>query len=281
MTTQSPIARKRKDYSHIKPLPDPPKEPDMRQNDVLMYTFPTLQAYFAGREDVLLGGGGYIVREPGQGIRGAFAPDLVFTEGVEDPWLHAVRLNGYIISVVGKPPDFVLEVASASTGRNDYTVKRDGYAALDVPEYWRFDPSGGRFHDAPLAGDALVDRRYEPLPITTEPDGSHWGFSPILGLELVWVQERLDEDGVQWGILRFRNPATGEFLPEPREQELARRTAETLASEAETRAYFAESQAQRERAARIAAEEQAQAERIAAQTRIAEMEAELRRLRGK
>ena len=51
--------------------------------------------------------------------------------------------NGYVISEVGKPPDFVLEVASESTGRRDYTHKRAIYAEYGVAEYWRFDRSGG------------------------------------------------------------------------------------------------------------------------------------------
>ena len=39
-----------------------------------------------------------------------------------------------------------------TTGQNDYTQKRDDYAAFGVPEYWRFDPSGGEYHDAPRPG---------------------------------------------------------------------------------------------------------------------------------
>ena len=74
-----------------------------------------------------------------------------------------VARNGYVISEVGQPPDFVLEVASRSTGQRDYTVKRAGYAGFGVREYWRFDHTGGRYHDAPLAGDRLVDGEYEPL----------------------------------------------------------------------------------------------------------------------
>ena len=65
--------------------------------------------------------------------------------------------NGYVIEEVGKPPDLVMEVASASTGRNDYTEKRITYADLAVPEYWRFDYTGGAYHDAPLAGDRLSE----------------------------------------------------------------------------------------------------------------------------
>ena len=101
--------------------------------------------------------------------------------------------NGYVIDEVGKPPDFVLEVASPSTGRADYTTKRDGYARLGVVEYWRFDPSGGEYHDQPLAGDLLVDGAYQPIELHYEPDGSIWGRSAALGLDLYW----------QTGDLRF------------------------------------------------------------------------------
>ncbi|MXY22160.1 MAG: hypothetical protein F4Y49_12610 [Dehalococcoidia bacterium] len=38
----------------------------------------------------------------------------------------------------------------------DCTDKRETYAEYSVGEYWRFDHSGGEYHDAPLAGDRLV-----------------------------------------------------------------------------------------------------------------------------
>ena len=140
------------------------------------------------------------------------SPDCVFADRADPASIE--DLNGYIISVMGKPPDFVLEVASRSTGRRDYTVKREGYATLGIREYWRFDYTGGRFHDAPLAGDKLVDGVYVPIDIAHEPDGRHWGYSEALGLELWW-------DG---GMLRFRDPATGEFLPGPAEFDEALRS---------------------------------------------------------
>ena len=98
--------------------------------------------------------------------------DGVFAEGLEDP-RAIIKRNGYVISEVGKPPDLVLEVESRSTGRRDYTVKRGGYAGYGVREYWRFDPSGGKYHDAPLACDTLVDGKYERNEIVSEPDGRH------------------------------------------------------------------------------------------------------------
>ena len=101
----------------------------------------------------------------------------------------------------------MLEVASHSTGRRDYTVKREGYAAYGVREYWRFDHTGGDFHDTALAGDTLVGDRYEPLDIHHDPDGLIWGHSPVLGLDICWENEQI----------RLRDPATGEFIPTPEE----------------------------------------------------------------
>ena len=65
--------------------------------------------------------------------------------------------RGYSIDGQGKPPDFVLEVASRTTGETDYTDKRLDYERFGIAEYWRFDPSGGEYHDAALAGDRLAD----------------------------------------------------------------------------------------------------------------------------
>ena len=238
------------DYYHPDPLPDPPREPDMRQFEALLDFGGTIKPFFHDRDDVLVSGGGYLINSPGDPLR--FAPDGMVVIGVNNPDGIILR-NGYVISEVGKPPDFVLEVASRSTGRRDYTIKRDGYAAMGVREYWRFDPSGGRFHDAPLGGDRLNDDgEYTPLPITSESESRHWGYSEVLGLELWWYDEEL----------RFRNPVTGEFLPTPEES--------WDMSERASAAY------ERERAAH----ERTSAALEASEAREAALEAELRRLRG-
>ena len=140
-----------------------------------------------------------------------------------------------MISEVGKPPDLVLEVGSRSTGRRDYTVKREGYAAYGAREYWRFDPSGGEYHDTPLAGDTLADGKYEPIEIVIESDGRHRGHSDVLGLEFWW------EDGE----LRFRDPVSGEFLPMPTESQDAAEAAEARAEAAEARMAEMESELRR------------------------------------
>ncbi len=265
MVSQRALTKPRiTDYSRIEPLPDPPRRRDMRQNEAVWYFFATLKPHFADRSDVMLGGGGYLVFDAGD--VGEFYPDCVFADGVSDPPAVIWR-NGYVISEVGKPPDFVLEVASRSTGRRDYTVKREGYARYGVGEYWRFDPTGGEFHDVPLGGDKLnEDGVYEPIEIVIEPDGRRWGYSEALGLELWWENKRL----------RFRDPVSGEFLPTVTEWRDRADAAETLTESERARAVVAETLLESERDARVSAEERADA----AEARVAKVEAELRRLRG-
>ena len=151
----------------------------------------------------------------------------------------------------GKPPDFVLEVASPSTGREDYTGKRNDYAAFGIPEYWRFDPSGGLHHSAPLAGDRLVEGAYQPVEIQEMGPAHRHGHSDVLGLDLCW------EDG----RLRWWDPAARRYLMTFDEERDARIAAEDLADDAQARAG-------REQEGRTAAE-----------ARVRELEAELERHR--
>ena len=142
------------EYSRVEPLPNPSREPDMNQRRRIRAFDGILVPYFAGREDVLVSGGGYL-RDDASKEDERFAPDCMVAFGVEDPDDMEAR-NCYVIAEVGKPPDFVLEVGSRSTGRQDYTVKRDAYLGYGVPEYWRFDHTGGRYQVSALAGDVLV-----------------------------------------------------------------------------------------------------------------------------
>ena len=194
-------------YGRVAALPEPPKPPDaMHQSPHIFRTYAILDTYFRHRPDVLVSGNGYLcydTRDCSPWVR----MDCVVAFAVDPEAI--IERNGYVISEVGKPPDFVLEVASESTGRQDYTVKRDIYAEYGVAEYWRFDPSGGKYHDAPLSGDRLVNGRYEPLPLDTGADGVIRGSSPVLGLELHWAA----------GQLRFYDPAAGDYLRDLQEAE--------------------------------------------------------------
>ena len=131
--------------------------------------------------------------------------------------------HGYDIESQGKAPEFVLEVAAPTTGWADYNSKRRAYERYGVLQYWRFDPSGGEYHDAPLAGDRMVNGRYEPIPVETLGDGSIRGFSDALRLYVGWVD----------GELLFQDPASGSYLSSYREEEAARRAAEARAAELE------------------------------------------------
>ncbi len=201
-------------------LPDPPREPDMEQWQSTTSFDAMLEAHFAHRNDVLIAGGGYLRRDPRDGSE-IFAPDCVVAFGVDPAAI--VSRNGYVISHAGKPPDFVLEVASRSTGRRDYTVKREGYAGYGVREYWRFDHTGGQFHDAPLAGDVLNGEEYTPVPINRDPDGLVWGHSEVLGLDLCWDN----------GALRLRDPSAGRFLLTPEELQVELEASQTRVAELE------------------------------------------------
>ena len=217
-------------------LPDPPQQSDMAtQIPDIARAHNTLEAHYAARPDVVVMGNGYLCRDASD-VRRAPYPDLIVAFDMPIPPADIVASNGYTISEIGKSPDFVLEVASASTGRRDYTVKREIYAGYGVAEYWRFDRTGGHFHDAALAGDRLLPNgEYEPIPVETMADGVIRGYSTVLGLELRWVE----------GTLRFGDPAMGQYLPD-----------------------LTEAKAERDAAI---------AQRDAAEERIRQLEAELRR----
>ena len=204
----------------------------MQQYNRLVAFDSIVRAHFAARADVLISGQGYLRHEAGNDAE-RLAPDCMVVFGVNPDAI--VARNGYVISEVGKPPDFVLEVASRSTGRRDYTVKRTGYAGYGVREYWRFDHTGGRYHDAALAGDRLVNGVYEPIRISEEPDGVRWGHSPVLGLDLCW-----DE-----GQLRVYDPVAGAYLPTAPELQAQHDAERAARLTAEDRAAAAESELRR------------------------------------
>ena len=192
-------------YAHIKPLPDPPKRPDaMRQFLPNSRTVLTLRYYFRDRQDILINGQGYLCHDT-RDRSDWTVPDCVIAFGV-DPRAIELR-NGYVISEVGKQPDFVLEVSSESTRRRDIEAKRKIYEDCGISEYWRHDTTKGELYGAALAGDRLVNGVYQPVEITTDPDGTIWGHSPVLGVDLVWHAEKL----------RVFDPATGEYVPDPDE----------------------------------------------------------------
>ena len=111
------------------------------------------------------------------------SPDVYLAFGVDAEAIRQRKL--YLPWEVGKPPDWVLEIGSSSTGPEDVGRKRDIYARIGVPEYWRFDPQDGAYHGAKLAGDRLVAGRYEPIRVDDGPGRHPEGLQRGTGAESV------------------------------------------------------------------------------------------------
>ena len=115
-------------------------------------------------------------------LRISIAPDYYRARGVD---VSRIRDDtGYNLWEIGKPPEWVLEVASRSTYRKDLYEKSGIYAGIEVSELWMFDPMGGELYGQPLLGYRLVDGEYEPVDISTNEHGLPSGYSDELGLRL-------------------------------------------------------------------------------------------------
>ena len=224
------------DAAKIIRFPDPPPEEMTAYYKVNFPGYPgSLADHFGNPDTTIITSEVAAALLPSADWEGVRYPDLLIAFNA-DPAANIAR-SGYLIPEQGKPPDFVLEVASESTGERDETRKRRDYAAMGIPEYWRFDPSGGNWHSAPLAGDRLVGGNYQAIPIHRTEAGHYWGHSDELNLDLCW------EDGE----LRLYDPVSQRYLTTHQEERDARR-AEAARAEA------AETERDAERDARLAAE---------------------------
>ena len=208
----------------------------------LTYAVDRLRHHFRNDPDVYVSGNLLIYYVEGRSQR-RVAPDVFVVFGARD----RVR-SSYKLWEEPKGPDFVLEITSPKTWRQDQKAKRRLYRRLGVQEYWQFDPTGD-YLAPPLQGLELVGGDYEMLPEREVGDGTAAVRSEVLGLEL-----RLVDRG-----LRFHDPRTGKDLPDLSETEDQR-------EEAEARAELEAAGRRREAAARQAAE-----------ARVAELEALLHR----
>ena len=217
------------DYASLDFNPDVSDHPDdsMEQNRELNEIHNLLRAYvtdFDSRPDIFLDRETNICYDR-RNLNVRVSPDVYLAFGVDARAIRPRKL--YLPWEAGKPPDWALEIASESTGREDVDRKPAIYAQIGVPEYWKFDPTGGRYHGEPLSGLRLINGVYQPIELTTLPDGILKGYSLILELSLCW-----DE-----GWPRFYDPSTGVYLESWREERAARAEAEAErdAAEAEVR----------------------------------------------
>ena len=212
----------------------PPRD-DM-QNPLYLYLpgyLTTLRRHFGSPETTLVLSEVPLGNSPKQ-QRGILIPDLTVAFGVDVDAIIAQW--GFAIEVQGKPPEFVLEVASTWTARNDESGKRVGYSGYGVPEYWRFDPTGGQRYRQGLAGDRLADAAYQP--VTIETDGSrYWGHSEVLGLTLCWEE----------GQLRWWDPMARHYLATHDEEAEGRVAERDARIAAETRVRELEAELARRR----------------------------------
>ena len=174
--------------------------------------------------------------------RKVVAPDALVSFGI-----GMKRRRTYLVWEEGKTPDFVMEMASETTYRNDLTHKMSLYADLGIPEYFLCDIEG-LYLPSPLMGFTLVDGVY--VPIRAAADGSV--HSSVLGLDF---HLHLDD-------VRLYNPVTQQWVLTPGEAAEARADQEASARQQES--------------AR-ADQESARAE--AAEAEVAALRAELARLR--
>ena len=233
----------------------------------LTYAVDRLRYHFRNHDDVYVSGNLLIYYEEGN-PRASVAPDVFVVIGAR----NAVR-SSYLLWEEPKGPDFVLEITSRSTRREDQGSKRELYRSLGVREYWQYDPTND-YLAPPLQGLELQAGEYERLPERELADGTLALTSAVLGLEV-----RLSGRG-----LRFHDPTTGEDLPDLAETEQARQRATQEQERAELARRRAEHTLrqeqrarQRERDAAEARLAQEAAARQAADARVAELEALRRR----
>ena len=164
-----------------------------------------LELHHLNRPDAYVGGNCFMYPEEGK-HEIVVSPDIFVAYDVPKEPLREV----WKVWVEGKAPDFILEVTSKSTRKDDERKKKDLYERHGVKEYWQFDPTGD-YLDPILKGRALgADGRYFELELE-ERNGGLCRFSEVLGLDLRLEDQRL----------RFFDPKRGEYLPTPDEQQQA------------------------------------------------------------
>jgi Uma2 family endonuclease len=165
--------------------------------DLMLDLIETLKARYERQRRVYVSGNLLLFYVRGDKRR-HISPDVFVVKGVP----KGKRLN-YILWEEGKSPQFVIELTSSSTRREDTDRKFRLYRdVLKVREYFLFDPFGD-YLDPQLQGYRLRGGEYQPI---RPPDGRLR--SRELGLHLEGSDDQL----------RLYDPATRRWLPTPQER---------------------------------------------------------------
>ena len=193
--------------------------------------------------------------------RASVAPDVFVVFGARKDELRAQGWRDvYKVWEEPKAPDFVLEVTSRSTRREDQGRKRDLYASLGVREYFLHDPRR-EYLDPVLQGFRLSGGAYEPISISLQSEAMGVP-SDVLGLHLC----------VREGSLRLWDPATGQDLLTHEELYQANDYSKRVTNQYRL-LYESQSEARREAERRASHEADA---RRAAEEELAELKRQLR-----
>ena len=187
--------------------------------DIMMDVLDTLEERFRADEQIYISGNIFVYYRDDTGEMQSVSPDILVVRGVPKK-----KRRIYNIEKEGKAPEFVLELTSLSTKKEDLGNKRFVYANLGVKEYFIFDPFGDTIRPA-LRGFRLESGDYLPIVGTRLK-------SEVLGLEL-----RLED-----GRLRLYDFKKDQPLLTRAESHAARRAAEAKALAAETKAAAAEAE---------------------------------------
>ena len=143
------------------PYDDSSMSEGMFHSEAQVYLFNVMRARYGDREDALVCTDQALFFE--QGTRSALVvPDSAVAFEVRGG--GDGNLLSYKVWEQGKPPDFVMEILSRKTWRNDVHRKPGLYADLNVREYWLFDPDAVS-DGPPLRGSQLdAQGAYQPLP---------------------------------------------------------------------------------------------------------------------
>ena len=188
--------------------PEEEKVPESElQGNARHYVQGALSIRYQERPDIYVAGDMFVYYRMNDAAA-RLAPDVMVVFGAAE---SPPRPSWLVWREGGLTPDFVLEIASPGTVADDAGWKRDRYAAMEVREYWRFDPLGGELMPELLTGEVLdAAGEYRPLPVAQDAtSGILRGHSGLLGLDLCVVGSEL----------RLYDPVAGEWLRSHAESE--------------------------------------------------------------